>query len=270
MKPGPSTTSFSAALRRPSRPDRPDALWKVEKFDNWYARCKCPFRYHGLTFWSPNINIFRDPRWGRGQETYGEDPYPDRPYGRGLHPRAARRRSPLPQACGHRQAFCRAQRTGVVAAPFRRPRSASATCAKPICRPFAWRSGRRKWPRSWARTTASTACRPAPTGGCSATSCERSGASTAWWSATSTPCIDVCQSHHYRPELRGGRRIGHQAGCDLNGGPCYNRLAAAVRQRLAQRGGNRRRRAAEPHAADAAGASSIRRRRSPTPASPLR
>lgn len=32
-------------------------------------------RYQGLTFWSPNINIFRDPRWGRGQETFGEDPY---------------------------------------------------------------------------------------------------------------------------------------------------------------------------------------------------
>ena len=31
--------------------------------------------YQGLTFWSPNINIFRDPRWGRGHETYGEDPY---------------------------------------------------------------------------------------------------------------------------------------------------------------------------------------------------
>ena len=31
--------------------------------------------YHGLTFWSPNINIFRDPRWGRGHETYGEDPF---------------------------------------------------------------------------------------------------------------------------------------------------------------------------------------------------
>jgi len=31
--------------------------------------------YYGLTFWTPNINIFRDPRWGRGQETYGEDPY---------------------------------------------------------------------------------------------------------------------------------------------------------------------------------------------------
>lgn len=32
-------------------------------------------KYHGLTFWTPTINIFRDPRWGRGQESYGEDPY---------------------------------------------------------------------------------------------------------------------------------------------------------------------------------------------------
>ena len=32
-------------------------------------------RYYGLNFWTPNINIFRDPRWGRGQETYGEDPF---------------------------------------------------------------------------------------------------------------------------------------------------------------------------------------------------
>lgn len=34
-----------------------------------------PGIFRGLTYWSPNINIFRDPRWGRGQETYGEDPY---------------------------------------------------------------------------------------------------------------------------------------------------------------------------------------------------
>ena len=32
-------------------------------------------RFHSLSFWTPNVNIFRDPRWGRGQETYGEDPY---------------------------------------------------------------------------------------------------------------------------------------------------------------------------------------------------
>ena len=40
-----------------------------------FARNNQHGRYQGLTFWSPNINIFRDPRWGRGQETYGEDPY---------------------------------------------------------------------------------------------------------------------------------------------------------------------------------------------------
>ena len=38
--------------------------------ENGYRR-----QYSGLTFWTPNINIFRDPRWGRGQETYGEDPF---------------------------------------------------------------------------------------------------------------------------------------------------------------------------------------------------
>ena len=41
--------------------------------------------YKGLTFWSPNINLFRDPRWGRGHETYGEDPYLYLPYGSGIY-----------------------------------------------------------------------------------------------------------------------------------------------------------------------------------------
>jgi beta-glucosidase len=40
-----------------------------------YVRTGSRQRYQGLTFWSPNINLFRDPRWGRGQETYGEDPF---------------------------------------------------------------------------------------------------------------------------------------------------------------------------------------------------
>jgi beta-glucosidase len=40
-----------------------------------YVRQGSHARYQGLTFWSPNINLFRDPRWGRGQETYGEDPF---------------------------------------------------------------------------------------------------------------------------------------------------------------------------------------------------
>ncbi|HEX7028089.1 MAG TPA: glycoside hydrolase family 3 N-terminal domain-containing protein, partial [Gammaproteobacteria bacterium] len=40
-----------------------------------YVRNGKRLRYQGLTIWSPNINLFRDPRWGRGQETYGEDPF---------------------------------------------------------------------------------------------------------------------------------------------------------------------------------------------------
>jgi len=44
------------------------------KHENFVRKDK-RFIYQGLTLWSPNINIFRDPRWGRGQETYGEDPY---------------------------------------------------------------------------------------------------------------------------------------------------------------------------------------------------
>lgn len=42
---------------------------------NAYSKNEDRDIYKGLTFWSPNVNIFRDPRWGRGQETYGEDPY---------------------------------------------------------------------------------------------------------------------------------------------------------------------------------------------------
>ncbi len=42
---------------------------------NAYASREDRDIYKGLTFWSPNVNIFRDPRWGRGHETYGEDPY---------------------------------------------------------------------------------------------------------------------------------------------------------------------------------------------------
>lgn len=42
---------------------------------NMYSKAGDRGIYKGLTFWSPNVNIFRDPRWGRGHETYGEDPY---------------------------------------------------------------------------------------------------------------------------------------------------------------------------------------------------
>ena len=61
----------------------PDLMYKVATAISTEARAKHHEfvrnndfgRLKGLTFWSPNINVFRDPRWGRGQETYGEDPY---------------------------------------------------------------------------------------------------------------------------------------------------------------------------------------------------
>ena len=45
------------------------------KYEEVLREGHTPQRFQGLTFWSPNVNIFRDPRWGRGQETYGEDPF---------------------------------------------------------------------------------------------------------------------------------------------------------------------------------------------------
>jgi beta-glucosidase len=51
-----------------------DALTRPAPSLPW-AHAVLPGRTAGLTYWSPNVNIFRDPRWGRGQETYGEDPY---------------------------------------------------------------------------------------------------------------------------------------------------------------------------------------------------
>jgi beta-glucosidase len=61
----------------------PDLLFRVSSaisdearaMFNAFQESKNYKRYTGLSFWTPNVNIFRDPRWGRGQETYGEDPY---------------------------------------------------------------------------------------------------------------------------------------------------------------------------------------------------
>ncbi len=76
--------------------------------------------FYGLTFWSPNINIFRDPRWGRGQETYGEDPLPHRSHRHRLHQRSAGQRSPASARRRHQQALRRAQRPRAVASRLQR------------------------------------------------------------------------------------------------------------------------------------------------------
>ncbi len=67
-------------------------------------------RYYGLTIWSPNINIFRDPRWGRGQETYGEDPYLTKQLGVAFVRGHSGRRPGVLSSYRHTQALCRTQR----------------------------------------------------------------------------------------------------------------------------------------------------------------
>lgn len=77
-----NTTSFPQAIAMAATWDR-DAIRLMGEYAsdegraifNDSRRRGDPGIYKGLTYWSPNINIFRDPRWGRGQETYGEDPY---------------------------------------------------------------------------------------------------------------------------------------------------------------------------------------------------
>ncbi len=103
----------------------------------------------GLVAWSPTINIFRDPRWGRGQETYGEDPFLMARMGvafvKGLagdDPHYLKVGSAIKHFAGH---------SGPDAVST--PRSAKRTCGKPICRPSNPASGREAPWRSWAPTT---------------------------------------------------------------------------------------------------------------------
>lgn len=78
-----TATVFPQAIGMAATWDVPEHLKTFEmisdearaKYNRSFDESQKTGRYEGLTFWTPNINIFRDPRWGRGQETYGEDPY---------------------------------------------------------------------------------------------------------------------------------------------------------------------------------------------------
>ena len=72
----PSRSASQLPLTRPEfmrwrSPQEPKRGWSMTR--RWRQTATAHFR--GLDFWAPNLNIFRDPRWGRGQETYGEDPF---------------------------------------------------------------------------------------------------------------------------------------------------------------------------------------------------
>ena len=86
-----------------------------------FARRGLRGRYQGLTFWSPNINIFRDPRWGRGQETYGEDPWLTARMGVAFVQGLQGDDPEVSQGRRDREALRRAQRTGSGSSSLRRP-----------------------------------------------------------------------------------------------------------------------------------------------------
>lgn len=72
----PITTAMAASWNDPLLQRIFDAASDEARVKSQQAKRRGEIkRYQGLSFWTPNINIFRDPRWGRGQETYGEDPY---------------------------------------------------------------------------------------------------------------------------------------------------------------------------------------------------
>ena len=105
--------------------------------------------FKGLTVWSPNINIFRDPRWGRGQETYGEDPFLTSRLGVAF----------VTGLQGDDPDFLKtvAHPSILPSTVARRPRDTWWTCRSrgttwktPFCRPFA--------PRSWKATPQSVMC----------------------------------------------------------------------------------------------------------------
>lgn len=188
-------------------------------------------RFAGLHIWSPNLNIFRDPRWGRGQETYGEDPYLTGKLGvafvRGIqgpdaaHPRAiatpkhfaahsgpeAGRNSfdadisPRDMAGTYTPAFRMAVTEG---------RARSIMCAYnslhgvPACASSALLTDRARG--DWGF------------GGMVVSDCDAVGYISVF--------------HYYRPDLPSAAAAALQAGTDLDCGPSYDALPAAVRKGL--------------------------------------
>ena len=129
----------------------------------------------GLTFWTPNINIFRDPRWGRGQETYGEDPYLTGAIGVEFVKGLQGDDPDLHAGHGLRQALRGPQRAGSNPPLASMRGRRIAICLRPTCRSLSGRCAKGTSPASWAPTARSMACLTARILSCSPTCCASSG-----------------------------------------------------------------------------------------------
>ena len=160
----------------------------------------------GLTVWSPNINIFRDPRWGRGQETYGEDPYLTSPAGSRIRQGTAGQRSKV-----FRRSSRHRSTSPCTAAPSPSGIGRMSTCRAhdlretPICR----RSARRSWKGKAGSVMCAYNCdqRPARVRqhGCCRNICARTGVS-GYVVSDCGAITDVSQGHHFRKSM--ARRSG--------------------------------------------------------------
>ncbi len=187
--------------------------------------------YFGLTFWSPNVNLFRDPRWGRGQETYGEDPYLTARLGvafihglQGDDPR-------------HLKVAACAKHYAVHSGPEPSRHRFDARCdARDLWESYlphfeaCVREGRVESVMGAYNRTNGEACCASPTllaqilrerwgfGGHVVSDC---GA-----------IEDICNHHHLAPSLAAAAALAVRAGCDLCCGEAYRSLLEAVEQGL--------------------------------------
>ena len=201
--------------------------------------------YQGLTFWTPNINLFRDPRWGRGMETYGEDPYLTGRMAVAVHQGPAGRRPEVPEDHRHRQTLRRAQRPRVLAPHLRRRGRASRTCATPTCR-----SSRRPSREGGAYSVMCAYNRVDGLPACASPRLlddilRKQWGFTGYVVSDCGAIGDIYRNHKtVAQRRRQASRAALKAGTDLNCGVEYDNLAAGGAQRPARRSRRRSRRCA--------------------------
>ena len=188
---------------------------------------------------SPVVDVARDPRWGRIEETFGEDPYLVSRDGRRRHRRPAGRRAAARRWKGlrHAQALDRpwparkrhecGTRGNLGAHPPREFLPAVRSC----------RARRRMCARSWPPTTRSTACRATPMPGCCKTFCAANGVSTALSSAiiTASSSWSTCITSSRTTPMPAIRALAAGVDMDLPDGQAYATLVASGARRPASK-----------------------------------
>jgi beta-glucosidase len=187
--------------------------------------------YQGLTIWSPNINIFRDPRWGRGQETYGEDPYLTGRLGIAFVDGVQGPDPAHPKAIATPKHFAihsgpEAGRDGFDVDPS--PRDLEATYL-PAFRAVVTQAHPRSLMCAYNAIHGVPACAAAPL------MIDRLRRAWGFTGFTVSDCDAVANIelfHHYRADSAGAAAAAIAGGTDLNCGTSYAALPAAVRRGL--------------------------------------